>query len=375
MAMVDLERLAEIVVGYSVRVRPGDLVTIVGEPESFPAALALAEATARAGGHPSFHVRSDRLQAAILRHGERGQWIHTCPFERERLARCDVFIMLRQPQVRRPFEGIDVSRVVAMQAARRELTTMSLARDARGETRYVLVEIPDRIAAEEAGMSLAEYASFVRRACFLHLPDPVAAWRRQHDRQERLCERLRRTRTLRFVVPNPSGEGTDLTVEVGGRTWINCSGQQNFPDGEVFSGPVSVDGVVRFTSPAWYRGETVEGVRLRFENGRVVDASATVNEEFLLAVLDTDEGARAAGEIAIGTNPEVTTLCGNPFFDEKVAGTFHIAVGAGFPETGNANESAVHWDLVCDLRPGADGPGGTVFADGEAILERGDLRV
>ena len=215
----------------------------------------------------------------------------------------------------------------------------------------------------------------------LHLPDPVGAWRRLHEQQERLRVYMQGKREVRFTAPANDGrsgeggvgvgvgrrhEGTDLTVDVSGRMWINCAGGENFPDGEVFTGPRGVEGVVNFTHPAVYRGCVVEGVRLRFRAGRVVEASATTNEEYLIAMLDQDEGARNAGEIAIGTNYELTRFTGNTFFDEKIGGTFHIAAGAGYPATGNCNESGLHWDMVCDLRRG-----GTIHADGELVQRDG----
>lgn len=157
---------------------------------------------------------------------------------------------------------------------------------------------------------------------------------------------------------------------------MNCAGRGNFPDGEVFSGPRGAEGVVNFTFPSVFRGREVDGVRLRFKGGRVVEASAAKNEEFLLAMLDQDDGARVMGEIAIGTNYELKGTTRNAFFDEKIGGTFHLAVGAGYPETGNANESGLHWDLVCDLRPGAEypgSPGGTIHADGVLIQRDGQF--
>lgn len=161
-------------------------------------------------------------------------------------------------------------------------------------------------------------------------------------------------------------------------TWINCDGHENFPDGEVFTGPNlqaadgGVNGVVRYSFPAVYRGREVHDIELTFEKGRVVDAKASKNLDYLLAMLDQDEGARSLGEIAVGTNYQIQRYTKNTLFDEKIGGTFHAAVGAGYPETGNSNSSGLHWDMVCDLRAD-DGPGsgGTVEVDGEIISKDG----
>jgi len=376
-----LDKLADVIVGHSTRVKPGDLVTIVCDPGAMSAVEATFEAVLRAGGHPSFHPRCESLQELLLRHGSEAQLTHVSPFESHRLATCDVLIVLGYQNNTKFVGNIDPRRIAMNQAARRGLLAMSLKRKAAGQTRYVLTEIPSHAAAQDAQMSLTQHADWVYRAGFLHLPDPVAAWRGLEAQQQKVCAYLESKRTLRFCVPPCNGErgarphdGTDLTVDVSGRSWINCAGQENLPDGEVYSGPRGMNGVVNFTFPAVFRGKEVEGVRLEFKDGRVVGAKATKNEEYLIRLLDQDEGARVAGEIAIGTNDHLTRFTGNTFFDEKIGGTFHVALGAGYPETGNTNESGLHWDMVCDLRPGGafpESPGGTIHGDGELFHAEG----
>jgi aminopeptidase len=376
-----LDKLADVLVRYSAAVKNGDLVTIVGEPAAMPAVEAIFEAVLRAGGHPSFHPKSESLQEIVLRHGSDEQIRHTSPFEEHRLATCDVLMVLICPINTRFLGRIDPAKAAMAQAARRGFFKMSTQRAAAGKMRYVLTEIPGPAAAQDAQMSLNQYADFVFGAGFLHGPDPVAAWRALHQQQENVRAYLQTKKILRFQAPPSPGDGsagrrhdgTDLTVDVSGRTWINAAGQDNFPDGEVFSGPRGADGVVNFTFPAVYRGKEVEGVRLRFKAGRVVEASATKNEDYLIHILDQDAGARSAGEIALGTNYGLRDFINNTFFDEKIGGTFHIALGAGFPETGSTNESGLHWDMVCDLRPGCafKSPGGTIHADGELIQKDG----
>jgi len=367
-----LDGLAEIVVRYSTAVRPGDLVTIVGDANAMPGVEAFHRAVYAAGGHPSFHVRSQSLHECLLRHGSDEQLRHVCPFESHRLAECDVLIVLISPENTRYLGGIDPARVATVQAARRGLLTTSLQRKAAGKVRYCAVEIPTHAAAQAASMSLDQYADLVYRAGLLHLPDPLGAWRAIREQQARACEHLRSASTLHIQIPpGHNVAGTDLTVDISGGTWINCAGDENVPDGEIYTGPRSADGTVCFNAPCEYKGQVVEGVRLEFRAGRVVNASATRNEAFLLRMIDQDHGARNIGEIALGTNYGLTELIANTFFDEKVGGTFHLALGAGYPESGNANQSGLHWDMVCDLRPGPHGPGGTVHADGTLIQQNG----
>jgi aminopeptidase len=214
-------------------------------------------------------------------------------------------------------------------------------------------------------MSERDYTAFVRRALFLDDADPVAAWRALSARQGALIERLAGASEIRI-----EADGTDLRLDVAGRTWINSDGRRNMPSGEVFTGPHerSAEGTVRFDVPSELRGAEVAGVELRFEAGRVVEARAERGDERLQAALETDPGARYLGELGIGTNAGIDRPTGSTLLDEKIAGTIHLALGRSYPETGGTNASALHWDLICDLRSG-----GRVSVDGEPLIERGAL--
>jgi aminopeptidase len=213
-------------------------------------------------------------------------------------------------------------------------------------------------------MSLTEYEDFVFKAGLLDQPDPVAAWRRVSERQQRLVDFLNGKKDYHVV----AGNGTDIRMSLAGKTWINCDGHENFPDGEVFTGPVldSVTGHVHFSFPAVHGGREVDDVRLTFKNGKVVEATAAKGQDFLFSMLDTDAGSRFLGECAIGSNYSITRYTKNTLFDEKIGGTVHFALGAGYPETGNNNQSGLHWDMVVDLRQG-----GYVEIDGVKVSENG----
>ena len=216
-------------------------------------------------------------------------------------------------------------------------------------------------------MSLAEYEDFVYSACMPDLDDPVGHWRGFSARQQKIVDWLKGKEQVRVL-----GPGTDLRLSIAGRTFINSDGKHNMPSGEVFTGPVedSAEGYVYFSYPAILRGREVTGVRLSFEQGRVVKASAEKDEEYLLQMLDTDEGSRYLGEFAIGTNEGIDRFTGQILFDEKIGGSFHLALGAGYPETGSKNQSAIHWDMICDLRDG-----GEIWVDGELMYQNGKFVV
>jgi aminopeptidase len=215
-------------------------------------------------------------------------------------------------------------------------------------------------------MSLADYEDFVFRSCLIDQDDPAAGWRAVRDSQQHIVEYLMAHDEIHIVAP-----GTDVTYRVGGRTWINSDAKKNFPSGEVFTGPIedSVEGHVRFSYPAIYNGREVEDVRLTFKAGKVVEASAERGEEFLQAMLDTDPGARFLGEVAFGLNYGIQRFTRNILFDEKIGGTMHMALGRAYPDTGGINQSAIHWDLICDLHEGE------VYADGELCYQGGKFTI
>lgn len=364
-----LDRLADVLVRYSTRVKRGDVVSVHSEPDALPLVEAVFEAVLKAGGHPVWAARSDALDVALMEHASDEQLAWVSPFDAYRVETMDVHIGLWADVNTRSMSRFEAARLAKRQQSRKAYMDRFLTRFAEGKLRWVGTQYPTPASAQDAEMSLPQYERFVFEAGLLHLPDPVAAWTVIHERQQRVCEYLGAMRELRFRVPPGDGhDGTDLRVNVdpSRSKWINCAGHENFPDGEVFTGPQGVDGHVNYTFPAVYHGREVEGVRLAFRGGRVVEASAKKNEAYLIAMLDQDEGARTLGEIAIGTNYAIREFSRNTLFDEKIGGTFHAAVGAGYPESGSDNKSALHWDMVCDLRPG-----GTIEADGEVFHRDG----
>jgi len=214
-------------------------------------------------------------------------------------------------------------------------------------------------------MGSRDYEAFVRRALFLDHADPVAQWRALSARQDLLVERLQSVTEIRI-----EAEGTDLSLRVDGRRWINSDGRRNLPSGEVFTGPheLSASGTIRFDVPSNIRGADVAGVQLTFDGGRVVSAHAERGGDRLAAALATDQGARFLGELGIGTNTGIDRATGSTLLDEKIAGTVHLALGRSYPETGGVNVSALHWDLICDLRRG-----GQMSVDGELLIRDGAL--
>ena len=359
-----LDKLADVLVGYSTAVKPDDLVRLTGPPVARPLIVALYRAVLKAGAHPHVRIVPDECEEIKLDLGSDEQLRYEDPLELFVVERIDVAIRVRGEDNTKSLTGQPPQKQALLSQSRKRQMARFFERAGAGEMRWVTTQFPCHAAAQDAQMSLAAYERFVFAAGLLELEDPAAAWRQISRRQQGLVDHLNRAKEIRFTTP----QGTDLTLGVEGRLWINCDGKENFPDGEVFTGPVedATEGVVLYSFPAVHGGREVDGIRLQFKQGRVVDASAERGEPFLLAMLDQDPGARRLGEIALGTNYSVQQYTRNTLFDEKIGGTFHAALGAAYPETGGKNQSGLHWDMVCDLRQG-----GKVYVDGRLISENG----
>jgi aminopeptidase len=367
MADPRVEAVARILVDYSVDVQPGQFVRIEGAPEGTPLILAVYERVLERGGHPWLRLGLDDAAEIFFKCASDEQLDFVPDVDRQLEEEIDTFIYVWTERNTKALTNVDAAKQSRRRAARRPLFERFYERVANKEAKWVGTLYPTLAYAQDAEMSLREFEDFVYSAARVHEPDPIAAWQAVSRQQQRLIDWLADKDQVRLVGPD-----TDLTLSIKGRGWENCDGRENFPDGEICTSPLedSANGHVRFSYPACTGGREVEDVRLWFENGRVVEATAAKNEEFLLAMLDTDEGARTLGEFAFGTNQGVQRFTKNILFDEKIAGTVHLAVGFGFPDLGSQNKSAIHWDMICDLRQG-----GEVWVDGVLFAKDGKFTI
>jgi aminopeptidase len=361
------ERWATVLVDYSTEVQTGDQVAISGGVAAEPLLRAIYRAALRKGANPVLLPVFGEAQADLFNLASDEQLAFISPLERWIREEATVTIDVLASANTRALSAVDPSRQSVWSRARTELRQRALESAARGERRWSLTIFPTSAHAQDAEMATEEFAAFLEAACMLDRPDPVAAWRELSARQARMIGWLQERGEIRITAP-----GTDLRLSVAGRFWVNSDGKRNFPSGEVFTGPVedSAEGHVHFTYPVVTQGREISDIRLRFASGLVVDASASKNEAFLIETLDTDPGARRLGEFAFGTNDGITRWTKNILLDEKIGGTVHMALGSGYPETGSRNMSAIHWDMICDLRQG-----GEATADGEVVLRDGDYRI
>ncbi len=362
-----VERLADVLVDYSVEVKKDDLCLIRGAYLAEPLILALYERCLERGAQPMIRATIPQAEPLFYRLARDHQLDFIWETDRWLFDNVDVMLSILSDANTRQLSKSDPAKQVRVQKARQPLMDNFLKRGAAGDLRWNVTLFPTEAHAQEAGMSLIDYEDFYYGACLVEADDPVAEWKKTAERHARLIEWMAGRNEVHI-----EGEGTDLILEVGGRTFLPADGKENFPDGEIFTGPIEdkTRGHVSFTYPAIYGGTAVEDIRLEFEGGKVVDARAGKNEEFLIKTLDTDAGSRTLGELGIGTNYGIATGTKSILLDEKIGGTVHLAIGKSYPDTGGVNDSAIHWDMICDLRGG-----GRITVDGELLQENGRFHV
>jgi aminopeptidase len=354
---IDPARFAELLTGYCLDVQEGEEVLVRSTTEAQPLLLELQRAILQRGAWPLLRVELPGQARDYLVHADGRQLDDVSDAMLGEAQRADKHLNVQAPHDVSALAGIDPQRMTRLRRAREPIQAAVMKKT------WCSSLWPTQALAEQAGMEFDAFCDFVAGALFLTDPDPVAAWASLREFQDKLIARLREAQTLRLQAP-----GTDLTLSVSDRVWVNSDGRRNMPSGEVFTGPVetSANGTVAFTIRSSPPGLDIDGVTLTFRDGEVVDAHAEVGQDQLEAALATDAGARRLGEIGIGTNFGIDRAIRVILFDEKIGGTVHLALGRSYPETLGTNVSALHWDLICDLRKG-----GRLTADGEVIQENG----
>lgn len=365
MADPRVEKLAQILVEHSTETQPGDRVAIEATTAAEPLVRALCAAILERGGHPHPLLELTDQDEILFAHANDEQLEFTPTFRKLAYDQFESRIRIHSSTNPRALTGVDPARQKRRQKALAPILETQMRRGADRSFKWVTTLFPTEGLAMEAEMSLRNFEDFVYRACHADEADPIAFWNKVETGQKKIIARLDGGDQVALRGPN-----VDLTLSVKGRKFVNASGRNNMPDGEIFTGPVedSLNGWVRFSYPAIYSGVMVEGVELTFSNGKVTAAKAGKNEAFLLEMLESDPGARYVGEFAIGTNYEIEHFSRNILFDEKLGGSFHMALGAGYPETGSKNKSIIHWDMICGMKEDSE-----MLVDGEVFYKDGQF--
>ncbi|MBK9943176.1 MAG: aminopeptidase [Kouleothrix sp.] len=360
-------KLARVLVRYSLDLKAGQLFQINADAAAAPLVRELYREALEAGALPLLRLSLSGISEIYYRHASEQQLTTVTELDAQENEAVHALINVLGNQNTKALSNADPAKIALRSKSLRALRDRFFERVHSGAATWLITQFPTQAAAQDADMSLADYEDFVYSAGKLDADDPVAAWQAVRAEQQRLADMLATKREFRLVGPD-----TDLTYHTGGRGWINADGKYNFPDGEVFTSPdeARTEGYIRFSFPAVYAGREVSDVRLEFKAGTVVNASAARGEDLLHKLLDMDEGARRLGEAAFGTNYQIQRFSRNILFDEKIGGTIHLALGDSFKEIGGQNSSALHWDMVCDLRQG-----GAVYADGQLIYKDGQFVV
>jgi aminopeptidase len=366
MADPRVTKLARVLVQYSTGVENGQLVLIRTSPLANELTLAVYEEVVKAGAHPFVMNDVPGTEEIFFKFASDAQLDYVSPIRIMAAETCDVYISLWAEHNTRELSGINPIRMARARKASSGVMQSLLKRSAEGKMHWTLTAFPTHAMAQEANMSLRDYEDFVYGAGMLNEDDPVSFWKAEGAKQQILIQWLKgRDKAVL------KGSNVDISLSIKDRTFIECAGRENFPDGEIFTGPVetSTNGWIRFKYPALFSGQEITDIELWFENGRVVREKASQNQELLTSALDTDAGSRFLGEWGIGTNYGIQKFTKNMLFDEKIGGTIHFAVGSGYPESGSRNESGLHWDMLCDMADAEITVDGDLFyKDGKTVI-------
>lgn len=358
-----IDKLARLLINYSLGIKKGQVLVIQSTIQAEPLVEAAYREALGAGAHVITLLDLPNAQEIFFKTASAEQLEFISPLSQLITESVDARLQIMAPYNTKALSGVEPQKIAQKQRAGAKLQTRFMERAATGQLHWTLTGFPTNAAAQDANMSLQEYANFIFAAGLIDDKDPIARWQEIDREQEKICRYFNKCSQLRIV-----SKDTDLSMSIKGRKWINCSGHENFPDGEVFTGPVedSVAGHIRFSFPGIYAGQEIEDIRLEFSKGKVVKATAIKGQELLDSLLETDAGAKYVGEVAVGTNFGIQKFTRNMLFDEKIGGTVHLALGASYPESGGKNESGIHWDMLCDMREN-----GEIFADGKLVYKAG----
>lgn len=361
------ESFASILIDHSLELKKDDVFIINGCHIAMPLISSVYRKALDKGAHVHVRLGSERLSEIFYKEANQDQLDFLSPLDMFEMKHVDARLSIISTENTRYMSNVDPTQQQRRSRSQKPIHDIFLKRAANKDLRWCVTLFPTNASAQDANMSLSDYEEFVLSAAHIDEKDPVRYWQKMGEDLKRIQSILETKKTFRIIKKD-----TDITLSTENRTWVPCFGKENFPDGEIFTGPVEnkTEGKIHFSFPLVYGGRRVDDVTLWFESGKVVKATASSGKEFLDAMLEMDEGARVLGEFAFGTNQGITKYTKNILFDEKIGGTIHLAIGSGYPETGSTNESSLHWDMVCDMRSKAE-----VFADGELIYKNGSFLI
>jgi aminopeptidase len=362
--MTIIEKYAQLLVNYCVSLKPGERLFIQSTTLAEPLVREVYRYALKAGGNPVVSMGFRDQGTIKMEEAEGDQLKFVDPLYAEAMQHYEAYIYIRAPYYSKAPKSADFEKQKIASKALSPFRKIYSERTAKLDMKRNLCEYPTVAYAQNAGMTLEEYADFIYNACHLYDENPQAAWEARSVMQQQIVDLLNTKSEIHY-----KGEGIDIKFNVKGRTWINSDGKTNMPSGEVYSAPIedSVNGTIHFAYPSIFMGQEVEGITLWVKDGKVEKWEAKKGGELLDKIFAID-GARYFGEVAIGTNMRIQQPVKNILFDEKIGGTVHMAVGQTYLQCGGKNQSTIHWDMIADMKNG-----GEIFADGEKIYDSGNF--
>ena len=356
------QKYAKLLVQYSLGLKKGDKVLIISSYLAEDLLKEVCREALQAGAHPELRISINGADKILYDFASDEQLKYISPAVKYVYENYEAILTILAPFNLKELENIDPAKKQTVSTGRADIFKTLMKRTAEGTLNWNLCVFPTDAAAQECGMSKSEYEQFVYSSCFLNEDDPIAKWREFEKNQQRIVDYLTGKENIRYV-----GKDIDISFSAKGRKWISEAGKKNMPCGEVFTSPVedSVNGKIRFSFPGFYLGQEIEDITLEVKNGIINKWDAKKGKSLLDKIMEIP-GARQFGEAAIGTNTGIRKFTKNMLFDEKLAGTIHMAIGQTIPETGGKNESAIHWDMLADMHDG-----GEIHADGVIIYKNG----
>jgi len=351
--MVDarIKKLANILVNHSIKIKKGDVIEVSGGEKAKPLLLELSKLILKKGALPRLNVGLEGSSYVYFKYASEEQLKQFPKIAMYEVKNTQGTISIGSEYNTRELSNISPKKIAIKRRVIKPIQDLIIKKN-----NWVICEYPTNALAQEADMSLHEFEDFLFKATNVD-------WNKEEKKQKKLKKLLDKTDKVKII-----GNDTDISFSIKGRPARTCSGKFNMPDGEVFTSPIenSTEGYIRYSYPIIKDGREVDDVRLWFKKGKVVKATAKKNEKFLKETLKTDPGAKRLGEFGIGLNYKLKKFIKNILFDEKIGGTIHLALGMGFEETKARNKSAIHWDMIKDLRKG-----GEIYFDGKLIQKNG----
>ncbi len=357
-----IEKYGKLLADYSLYLKPGELVYVRSNTLAEPLIKAFYKEAVCRGAHVEVELGFEGQEELLLQYGQEEQLKRINQNSIELIKNCNAYLLIRAPYMPMNMPEPDAEKVKLRTKAQAEFSEIYFKRLGDGSLKRSLCQYPTEFGAKQAEMSLEEYTQFILKACFLDRELPAEHWKTLSNIQQKYVDVLNSCDQMSYEHRN-----WKINFRVAGRTWINSDGKSNMPSGEVFTSPHedSVSGEIFFDYPSFMMGKDVKGVKLQVSDGVISEWSAEQGQDILDKVFAI-EGARKFGEVAIGTNTNISRATRNILFDEKIGGTVHMAVGQSYYQCGGKNQSTIHWDLITDMRDG-----GKIFADGKMIYENG----